>query len=757
MGLFGRKKSKSKLTKSTYSPPEDPPTVPPVTSEVASPDDEDSLVKVASVGRTEDPADESPEIVENESMISKASSYISGLFTPTEEVENVYSEHDDGTVKKSKKDEIMERITTAWAAFLLFWFSLPKVTQVALLAGAAAGGVAVIAVAAAGGHTPAFRAHINVAFVGNSYFYVNDLPRFVEQIAGGHVTQNSVIHNAASILQIIMTGNGMWHKWATKQAMINGVKYETSWNTTEYLYDMGACSVPQLLTGHDQMVTYKNNLGSFIDDGQNPCFQQDAYLQYQESFNLKHSWDFVVITDQSKTMAFEDTRQEALAAFNYTYGPILKKHHISPVIVQPHAYSSSGANSSGLDDLATFTALIMEGAQVYRKFINRRSGWFTKAHVAPVGNAFLAVYEESPYDIWPKLFLDDGIHPSAYGTFLYGCVIYATMTGYMPHYRRVVVDDMELSDIFSTARRVQSSSSQAGFPTKEEAAILYKIAKKVAVKGYKPKALRGLKIEEDAASYLRTTSNNNVYDGEYNGGQQYANGNSFYSQMYQNQANNNGYYNNNGYNNNNNNNNGANNGDYNYGNNNDYYEDNDDGNNNDYQQNYNYNNNEDNDDGNNNDYQQNYNYNNNANGNNNGNNNGNYNDGYADGNYNNANGNDNGYADGNYNNANGNDNGYADGNYNNANGNDNGYADGNYNNANGNYNGNGNGDNDGNNNYNGNGYNNGNTYSEAAEQYYQQYGKNKESYNNANQQQQYGGGNQNNQFYYQDLANDDGN
>lgn len=576
MGLFGRKKNKAKVKAaepSTYAPPEDP-SVTPSTGEVAGTDDDIDLVKVASVG-VDDPSE-----VEEESMIKWVSSYISvkisALKGGGDAEENVYSEHEDGSEKKPFKDDIMDRVTTAWAAVLLFWFSLSKVTQVALLAGAAVGAVGISALAIAGGHTPSLRAHINVAFVGNSYFYVNDLPRFVEKIAGGHITQDSVIHNAATILQIVMTGNGMWNKWATRQAMIGGVKFETSQNTTEYLYDMGACSVPQLLTGHDKMLTYSNKLGTFIDDGQNPCFNQDAYLEYQESTDLKKSWDFVVITDQSTTMAFEDTRQEALAALNYTYGPILKEQKISPVIVQPHAYSSSGASSSGLDDLTTFTALIMEGAQVYRKFINKRSGWFTKAHVAPVGNAFLAIYEESPNDLWPKLFLDDGIHPSAYGTFVYGCVIYATMTGYMPKYSRVVVDDMESSDIFATARRLQSSSSQAGFPTKDEAKILYKISKKVAVNGYKPKALRGFKIVDGDNEYLRS-NNDNVYDGSYNGGQQYANGNDNYNQMYENQANYDGYYENDNAN-----------GDYNYGN--DAGDDANNGNYNYQVNNYNYNN-----------------------------------------------------------------------------------------------------------------------------------------------------------------------
>mmetsp|Transcript_27229 Transcript_27229/g.58271 ORF Transcript_27229/g.58271 Transcript_27229/m.58271 type:complete len:591 (-) Transcript_27229:201-1973(-) len=542
MGLFGKKKSKKvspPAASTSYSPPE-------VTmSEVASPDDDLDIVKVPSVNsngsddsKKKSLLEEDPEAgVVGEPVFVKAKSYAKSL----KEKSIVLT------------DDIMVRVTGCWAAVLAFWFSLSKVVQVALLGGAALGAVGVIALVAAGGRSPSMRAGINVAFVGNSYFYVNDLPRFVEKIAGGHVHQDSVIHNSASILQILMTGNGMWTKWATANAMKGGVRFETYRNTTEYLYDMGACSVPQLLTGHDQMVTIGNRLGSFINDGNNPCFQQDAYREYEESTDLKKSWDFVVLTDQSKAMAFDETRHDTLAAFNYTYGPLLKKERISPIIVQPHAFTSSGASSSGLSDLATFTALIMEGAQIYRKYINKRTGVWTKAHIAPVGNAFLAVYEESPDDIYPKLFLDDGIHPSAYGTFLYGCVIYATMTGYMPKYSRVVVDDMENSILFADARRLQASSSQAGFPTKDEAAVLYKIAKRVAVKGYKPKSLRGFKIDENAADFLKS-SNDYAYGGNYNNGQQYAQNNNAYDQMYQNQN----YQGNNNYDNYQNGNNGGN-------------------------------------------------------------------------------------------------------------------------------------------------------------------------------------------------------
>jgi hypothetical protein len=517
-----------------------------------------------------------PDITENKSILSNSSSYIksqlsinnSTIATNTLSMsgdDNDYSlgpdkihdleedEEEKSKLCRMSDTKVMERVTAVAAAMLAFWYNLSKITQVALVSGAAIGAVIVVVLTIFGTRTPAFPAHINVAFVGNSNMYVNDLPRFVQNIGGGHISQDSVIRNSAGILNIIMKGNGMYKKWATKKAMINGVKFEQLDGNTAYLYDMGACSVPQLLTGHDDMISKANALGTFVDDGTNPCFQDEAYREYQESFTLKirGGWDFVVIGDQSKNMINDEGRKQALTAFNYTYGPLLRKKHISPIIVQPHASFEDGVNSTSITHITTFTALIMEGAQIYKNYINRRTGLFSHAHIAPVGNAFMTVFEESQFDLYPKLFLNDETHPSAYGTFLYGTVIYATITGYMPKYNRVVIDDLKNSPLFATARKLQASSSDVGYPTKEEAAFLYNIAKKVALRGYKPKALRGFKVEASATKYLEKEEEYNIdYEGDdYSEGQQnYYNMNNNYSNnqngAYQNNNNNNGYHNN---------------------------------------------------------------------------------------------------------------------------------------------------------------------------------------------------------------------
>lgn len=430
------------------------------------------------------------------------------VVTPYVEHKDVFEEEFEEKPKTTPT--FSDRIAAVWASILALWFGLSKTVQVAVVAGAAIGTITAIAVVSFGGSIPTLSSNFNVAFAGNAYFYVNDLPRVVEAMGNGHIYQDSVIHNDVGILELVMTGNGMWEKWATKNAMLGGVKFVNDANETSYLYDMGSCTVTQLLTGSDNMLTYQNEAGTYVNDGNNPCFQMEDYREYHQIAGTVN-WDFVVITDQSELMATQSGRSDALAAFSNTYEPILEAYNIAPVIVQPHAYFDA---NNGVDDLTAFTALIMEGAEMYQGYLNKRTSG--TALIAPVGNAFLVVYEEYPSDLWKNMFLDDGVHPSAYGTYLYALVIYATMTGHMPNYDDVVVEYIGDSEIFAYARRLQASSSQSGFPTQTECATLYDIAKRVTIKGYTPQTMQGL--DSSSLSYGNQNQeggNNNNNQNQY--------------------------------------------------------------------------------------------------------------------------------------------------------------------------------------------------------------------------------------------------
>ena len=323
----------------------------------------------------------------------------------------------------------------------------------------------------------------SVAFIGNLNFILNDLPRVMEEISEGSVTQDSCLHQQGNLLNILKTGNGMYAKWSTNAALMDT---NTSYGT---VHDYGACSVPQLLLGQDADLTYRNQYGKYYDDGTNPCFNDQDYFYFQQLAAKNYAsnpWEYVVMTDQAKRMSFDYSRANALLALNYTYAPIMSKMGATPIIVQPHAFWSDSANMTGLYDLPTFTSLIMEGAKDYKDLLDQQLS--TKTKIAPVGNAFLVAYETNQ-DLYNNLFLAGGTHPSPMGTLLYALTIFGTIYGSMPRRSAVYLgDDMEA--LFANSRRVQYSDS-SDFPTESQAKTLYKIARRVSIGGYKPSSLKG--------------------------------------------------------------------------------------------------------------------------------------------------------------------------------------------------------------------------------------------------------------------------
>jgi hypothetical protein len=385
-----------------------------------------------------------------------------------------------------------------------------------------------------------YNQHRNVAFIGNSNLFVNDLPRLMEAMADGKIFQDSCLHSKGSIMNILKTGNGMYQRWQTNAAALvtsddNGdandvnVTWVNDDGETTQLYDYGACSVPQLLIGSDAYLTQ----GGYEDqDDTNPCLQSEGYLDYTESFNYSQPWDFVILTDQSKRMCYPEAREEALMALNYTYIPILEHNSGIPIIVQPHGFWSESVNMTGLGNVPTFTAKIYQGALEYQQFMETR---LPEARLAPVGMAFLVVYDQDK-DLWSKLFLSDGIHPSPSGTFLYASVIYATIYGHMPKNSVVLLKDM--SRLWSRARKLQSND----FPERAEAEYLMGIARKVTLKGFLPDSLPNMdsteyaEEEEEEYDYDNEEEDEDTWDGDYDGWYDYSwNGtdNAQYSNNYQ--------------------------------------------------------------------------------------------------------------------------------------------------------------------------------------------------------------------------------
>jgi hypothetical protein len=321
---------------------------------------------------------------------------------------------------------------------------------------------------------------LNVAFIGNSYFFINDIPRVMETISDYHIYQESVIHSSGGSLgNILLTGNGMYSRWKTDESILETYLDDDGDNVT--IYDYGLCSVAQVLNGYDDILSYGNGDAAYYDDGKNPCIQNENYFNYIDDklSNSSFAWDYVVLVDQTKRMAVEEARSLTVYALANAYGPLIKATGAIPVIVDTHAFWSNSTNMTGLVDIPTFQSLIYDGVQDYVDALAYVLPDWQAPIVAPVGLAFLVVYEEDN-DLWQKLFIGDDIHSSVHGTYLFACVLYATMYGHLP--RRST--NSQVDSLFTNSRLLVGKDVE--YPSAQEAFYYRRVAKRVALDGYVP-------------------------------------------------------------------------------------------------------------------------------------------------------------------------------------------------------------------------------------------------------------------------------
>ena len=211
---------------------------------------------------------------------------------------------------------------------------------------------------------------VHVAFVGNSFQFVNDLPRFMESLANNahahanhnrhntkqtnedvvsssssssspksqppYMVQDSMLHGSLSLSSLLRKGNGMITRWNTTEAKLSVVVDENYYgvnNNCDYdddeadeddngdnenddddndnddgndcngngndennannnanaqlvymnLNDYGCCTITQLLLGYDSNLVSHNKNEYYKDDGKNPCFQSDTYLEFSQN------------------------------------------------------------------------------------------------------------------------------------------------------------------------------------------------------------------------------------------------------------------------------------------------------------------------------------------------------------------------------------------------------------------------------------------------------------------------------------------
>lgn len=364
---------------------------------------------------------------------------------------------------------------------------------------------------------------IRVAMVGNSMMYYNDLPRVLEAMAKGNLQQNSCLHGNADFSSHLWYGNGMWDKWTTGQARI--------WEIDDApIYDYGACSVQQLLFGKDDRLIDRRrtrtrtrqrqrqrvlastiNVSDYtqgddeyatavpedaweyalMNDETNPCLVDDNYndyTQYLYETNGRPHWDFVLMNDNTRNPCCTDQRAESMELLENVYLPWLKQIKATPIFMVTYGYWASNRDMSGLTDVPTFASLTYNGYLDYARLAETMLPESLKPRVAPVGLAFLLVWEENP-SLWADLIHNDEIHLSPSGTFLQACVVYATIFGKLPD--TSIFEGSEGPDrLWRWARRMAPAEHEyKPYPTRDTAQYLYHIAHRICILGETPKTL----------------------------------------------------------------------------------------------------------------------------------------------------------------------------------------------------------------------------------------------------------------------------
>ncbi len=316
--------------------------------------------------------------------------------------------------------------------------------------------------------------------------YFNDLPRFLEGVSQGHLKQKSCLHGDASLTRILETGSGVYGKFNTTKAL-----------NSDGVYDFGACTVKQLLFGRDedleQQVWNHVNTSEFSlkDDGLNPCLQDPSYLKYLDDHTIQPpKFDFILINDNTRNPGRAETREAGLRILEQKYVPWFLETGATPVFFDTHAYSTPLRNTSDFVDIPTFTSLTYEGYRQYHALVSQLLPASQAPRLAPVGLAFLTVYEEDMH-VWRRLFHNfDHLHASPAGTFLTAAVIHFTLFGEMPEKRAMIPQDRNFAALWENARVMQEADQPPNpFPTFAEAVYLYDVADRVARKRHLPKSL----------------------------------------------------------------------------------------------------------------------------------------------------------------------------------------------------------------------------------------------------------------------------
>lgn len=135
------------------------------------------------------------------------------------------------------------------------------------------------------------------------------------------------------------------------------------------------------------------------------------------------NWDLVVLQEQSQIPSLPKMRDEYLQA-GVQLTQAIRKADSDCLLFQTWGRRDGDKQNKQFNpDFITMQKRLSEGYVAL--------GERTETPIAPVGQAWAIVHDDSP-ELFRKLYVADGSHPSALGAYLTGAVFYAVITGNDP-------------------------------------------------------------------------------------------------------------------------------------------------------------------------------------------------------------------------------------------------------------------------------------------------------------------------------------
>jgi hypothetical protein len=219
---------------------------------------------------------------------------------------------------------------------------------------------------------------LRIAFVGNSILFANDSP---------------------GLLVRLLEESGKYDLTFYETCMEGGMSLVSLWSSPI------ACN-PTLVIGSDKQMTMDKLLEGY--------------------------WDYVILNDQTRAPANPETHQETMKSLTRLYAPHLCNVQATPILLQTVGYRLGYPEFGSFEE---FTNLLHDGyhqyADLLTKYFHKQCGPNqgkepVEARVSPVGDVFAQVKLRN-LALWERLYMEDGVHPSALGTWLQVCVLYVTM------------------------------------------------------------------------------------------------------------------------------------------------------------------------------------------------------------------------------------------------------------------------------------------------------------------------------------------